>query len=162
MIPENIKSRYLLGNCHALAYIFANLLQKPVGLLIANRQGKGCIQDPLHVYVKWSETEVLDIKGIRPTADMERDFSYLLDLLNKSTDNVVIAEHKALDDPEDLYALWGFDSSKVEQAAKDMADYIWDNLCLDKKPSIDINSLAKKHQNHEHDDDTGFFYEHAR
>jgi hypothetical protein len=106
MIPESIQSRYLLGNCHALAYILADLLQKPVGLLIANRTGKGRIQDPLHAYVKWSETEVLDIKGIRPIADMESDFSYLLDLLKTSVDDVIITEYEALVDPDELYAIW--------------------------------------------------------
>ncbi len=157
MIPELIQSRYLLGNCHALAYILSDLLQKPVGLLIANRPGVGRIQDPLHAYVKWSETEVLDVKGIRPIAEMERDFSYLIDLVKKSPDDIVITEHETLDDPEDLYALWGFDPSKVEQAAEDVAACIWDSFTFNQKPSIDIVSIVKKYPNPNNLDDTGFF-----
>lgn len=157
MIPEAIENRYLRGNCHALAYILADLLQKPVGLLMATRPGAGRISDPLHAYIKWSETEILDIKGVRPIAEMERDFSYLIELVKKSPDDLVITEHETLDDPEDLYSLWGFDPNQMEQAADDLAGYIWDSFSFNKKPSIDMVAASKNYSNPDYDDDHGFF-----
>ena len=141
MSPEKIVNRYMTGQCHALAFVLSEILEKHVGILYAAREGQSPIPDPLHVYVILNQSSVLDVKGQRRKEDMVRDFESLMGLLKQSAEDKMVHHYDEIADPDELYEDLGFDPSWIRKAELDLANGLWDRLEFEGKPALDPKTI---------------------
>ena len=141
MSPEQIVKRYMAGQCHSLAFVLAEILRKPVGVLYAKREGERPIPDPLHVYVLLGEESILDVKGQRSSQEMALDFNGLLELLKRSEQDELNHHSDVLSSPDELYEDLGFDPSWIRKAELVLANGLWDRLEFEGKPALDPKTI---------------------
>lgn len=156
MPHEQIVKRYLTGQCHALAFVLSNILDKPVGILYAVREGDSPIPDPLHVYVMLGEGAVLDVKGQRSQESMARDFDNVMALLKRSEFDVLAHHYEELSDPDELYQELGFDSSWIRKAELDLAGGLWDRLEFEGKPALDQKTIVGMNRDKDFEADSSY------
>lgn len=158
MSPEKIVNRYMTGQCHALAFVLSGILEKPVGVLYAAREGEAPIQDPLHVYVILNASSILDVKGQRRNEEMASDFDSLMGLLKQSAQDRLGHHYDELSDADELYEDLGFDPSWIRKAELDLANGLWDQLEFEGKPTLDPKSIPgmNRHKDFEAGSSYGF------
>lgn len=154
--PEQIVHRYMTGQCHALAFVLSNILDKPVGVLYAVRAGEAPIPDPLHAYVMLGKGAVLDVKGQRAQDVMALDFEPLMALLKRSEADILTHHYEELSDRDGLYEELGFDPSWIRKAELDLAGGLWDRLEFDSKPALDPKAFVGMNRHKEFDADRSY------
>lgn len=136
-MDDDLDRRYMMGGCHALAYVLAQVVDSPVAILYAVRKDEGRIPDPLHVFVLLDESMALDVRGERTLDQLQGDFTGMLSMLRRSPDDLIEMEIEAIDSPEALYDELGFCPDAVETAIADLEEGLWDRLDFTAKDIVD-------------------------
>lgn len=162
--PERCKESYLMGSCHALAYVISEETSMKVGVLKGRHFNGAPISDPFHLFV-WADHDhqmIIDVKGLRPYEAMVKDFAGIAMLTAYSVDDRVEMTSTTLEHADEIYDDLGFDPGHVVGAAMDLADGLWVEIFREEvsefRRSEMIRSYSTKFQDNEASHGFGFIF----